>query len=437
MKEAQAVQEDDNNFKVEETQPYAELWLGTHPNGMSQVTVHKELQHGGTYSDDSEDGITPTPTETPPASSTSDVSSSSLSDSSSTRRSLLDYVQSDPLLHCGQPAQQDLSFLLKILSVRTVLSIQAHPDKKLAETLHAARPDVYKDPNHKPEMAIAISDTVTAMCGFRPLPEIAQHLQDYPEFRELLGSQTVSELETLQNSPATRAVLQHMFHGYMEAPEETVQHHVTQMTTRLRALNEQPNDLQQLMLQLEEQFPGDCGIFAPLIFNIVELNKGQALFIDANEPHAYISGEILECMACSDNVVRAGLTPKLKDVHTLVNMLTYKTSPPNIKEGQAVDKYTLRYEPPVKDFCVEMIHVPAGETYELTDISSPSVILTMDGEASLKQDGVCSLDVSYGSAAFCSANTKAMVIAGPGGVRLTRAFTNVYHDEYKYQGLDF
>jgi mannose-6-phosphate isomerase len=425
MKEAQAVQEDDDVFQVEETQPYAELWLGTHPNGMSQVTVHKELQHGGTYSDDSEDGTTPSE----PAPSSSD---SSLSD----RRSLLDYVQSDPLLHCGQSAQQDLSFLLKILSVRTVLSIQAHPDKKLAEKLHAARPDVYKDPNHKPEMAIAISDKVTAMCGFRPLPEIALHLQDYPEFRDLLGSETVSELEKLQNSPATRSVLQHMFHGYIEAEQETVQKHVEQMTTRLRSLVQQ-NELQKLILQLEEQFPGDCGIFAPLIFNIVELNKGQALFIDANEPHAYISGEILECMACSDNVVRAGLTPKLKDVHTLVNMLTYKMSPPNIKEGQAVDKYTLRYEPPVKDFCVDMIHVPTGEMYELADIPSPSVILTMDGEASLRQDGVCSLDVSYGSAAFCSANTKAMIIAGPGGVRLTRAFTNVYHDEYKYQDLDF
>lgn len=430
MKEAQAVQEDDDVFKVEEMQPYAELWLGTHPNGMSMVTVHKELQHGGTYSDDSEDGDGNTPSE--PVSTYSDISSSSSSD----RRSLLDYVQSDPLLHCGQPDPQDLSFLLKILSVRTVLSIQAHPDKKLAEKLHASRPDVYKDPNHKPEMAIAISDKVTAMCGFRPLPEIAQHLLDYPEFADLLGPDTVKELELLQNSPATRALLQRMFHGYIEAPEEKVHAHVEQMVVRLRSVNHQ-TELQKLILQLEEQFPGDCGIFAPLIFNIVELNKGQALFIDANEPHAYISGEILECMACSDNVVRAGLTPKLKDVHTLVNMLTYKTSPPNINEGQAVDKYTVRYEPPVKDFCVEMIHVPAGEMYELTDIPSPSVILTMDGEASLKQDGVCSLDVSYGSAAFCSANTKAMVIAGPGGVRLTRAFTNVYHDEYKYQGLDF
>jgi mannose-6-phosphate isomerase len=421
MKEAQAVQEDDDVFAVQESQPYAELWVGTHPSGMSMVTVHKELEHGGIYSDDSDDGAeTPAPFDA----------------SSSERRSLLEYVQSDPLLHCGKEVQKDLPFLLKILSVRTVLSIQAHPDKKLAEQLHATRPDVYKDPNHKPEMAIALSEQVKAMCGFRPLPEIAQHLQEYPEFRDLLGEEVASELELLQNSPATRAVLQLMFQSYIETESETIHEHVEQMVTRLRSL-EAHNDLQKLILQIEEQFPGDCGIFAPLIFNIVELKKGESLFIDANEPHAYISGEIIECMACSDNVVRAGLTPKLKDVHTLVNMLTYNTSPPNINRGQAVDNYTVRYEPPVPDFCVEMIHVPAGEMYELTDIPSPSVILTMDGEASLKQDGVCSLDVSYGSAAFCSANTKAMVIAGPAGVRLTRAFTNVYHDEYKYQGLDF
>jgi mannose-6-phosphate isomerase len=264
------------------------------------------------------------------------------------------------------------------------------------------------------KIAIALSDKVKAMCGFRPLVEIAQHLQEYPEFRDLLGPQVASELELSQHSPATRVVLQHMFRGYMEAEQETIHEQVEQMVTRLRSLDSH-NDLQKLILHLEEEFPGDCGIFAPLIFNIVELNKGQALCIDDNEPHAYISGEILECMACSDIAVRARLTPKLK--------VTYKTSPPNVVKGQAVDEYTVWYEPPVPGFCVEIIHVPAGEMYELTDMPSPSVIVTLDGNASLKQDGVCSLDVSYGSAAFCSANTKAMIIAGPTGVRLTRAFT--------------
>ena len=39
------------------------------------------------------------------------------------------------------------------------LSIQAHPNKKLAEALHALRPSIYKDDNHKPEMPIAIVGT--------------------------------------------------------------------------------------------------------------------------------------------------------------------------------------------------------------------------------------------------------------------------------------
>ena len=48
------------------------------------------------------------------------------------------------------------------------------------------------------------------------------------------------------------------------------------------------------------------------------------MFLKANLPHAYLSGDCVECMACSDNVVRAGLTPKFMDVPTLCQMLNYE-----------------------------------------------------------------------------------------------------------------
>jgi mannose-6-phosphate isomerase class I len=54
----------------------------------------------------------------------------------------------------------------QVLSVAKALSIQAHPDKKLAEALHALRPSVYKDDNHKPEMAIAITEFRALIYGF-------------------------------------------------------------------------------------------------------------------------------------------------------------------------------------------------------------------------------------------------------------------------------
>lgn len=81
---------------------------------------------------------------------------------------------------------------------------------------------------------------------------------------------------------------------------------------------------EELVLRLEKQYPGDVGVIASFLFNYVKLNPGEALYLGANEPHAYLHGECVECMATSDNVVRAGLTPKKLDVQTLCSMLTYK-----------------------------------------------------------------------------------------------------------------
>ena len=76
----------------------------------------------------------------------------------------------------------------------------------------------------------------------------------------------------------------------------------------------------------------------------------QALYLAANEPHAYISGECVECMATSDNVVRAGLTPKFKDVSTLCGMLTYIDGPPRFVTPAPLGPNVTRYETPVDEF---------------------------------------------------------------------------------------
>jgi mannose-6-phosphate isomerase len=47
------------------------------------------------------------------------------------------------------------------------------------------------------------------------------------------------------------------------------------------------------------------------------MKVGDSFVISPDEPHAYISGELMEAMVNSDNVVRGGLTPKLKDTNTL------------------------------------------------------------------------------------------------------------------------
>lgn len=66
---------------------------------------------------------------------------------------LADYISRDPSKLLGEKVAKtyagDLPFLFKILAIRKALSIQAHPDKALAERLHRDRPEIYKDPNHK------------------------------------------------------------------------------------------------------------------------------------------------------------------------------------------------------------------------------------------------------------------------------------------------
>jgi len=389
-------------FNINENGPYAELWIGTHPNGMSEISLP----------------------------------SSGLGCDSYRSIPLVDYVQSNPEMHLGidgvtEPSKEfDLTFLFKVLSIEKVLSIQSHPDKFLAAQLHTERPHIYKDPNHKPEMAVALTDDFEALSGFRPITEIASNMLEYVEFTELVGIESRDNIIAaaegrLYDNPKT--VLKTLFRTYMEADDAMVKKQLNCLTERLLG-KMQPTKLDQLLIKVAEQFPGDSGIFAPILLNYIQLKIGDAFYTGANEPHAYIQGEILECMACSDNVVRAGLTPKFKDVNTLVEMLTYKSTVPDITRGMQVDPCTVLYVPPVKDFAIEVIKVPAGTTYRLNPARSPAVILTISGSAILQQGSAHNMPVSFGKAAFMSANTSATVVTdinGP-GVHLVRALSNIH-----------
>lgn len=102
------------------------------------------------------------------------------------------------------------------------------------------------------------------------------------------------------------------------------------------------------------------------------MKRGEAVVITPNEPHAYLTGDLVECMANSDNVVRGGLTPKYKDTETLFNMLPYDTlttvrHPVNgsqvfsSENGQVFD-YLTGFE----EFKVTKVEIKAGSTEEIS-----------------------------------------------------------------------
>ena len=304
-------------------------------------------------------------------------------------------------------AATSLPFLFKVLSVRTALSIQAHPDKALAQKLHVRYPDQYKDDNHKPEMSVAITP-FEALCSFQPAYSILENLRATPELVALVGEAVVSALDDATNARAAaarggeedrsgagfRRALQALFRALMTAPAERVAAQLDALTRRIHCTSEMlrtPIDV--LAMRLHEQYPGDVGVFCAYLLNYVELQPGEALFMGANEPHAYISGDCAEVMATSDNVVRAGLTPKWKDVESLCEMLTYTDGAPRfVHPTQALpaEPYVWRYAPPreIDEFVLERVELPAAASAAVATLPATdglAVLLVVSGSVHVEQ----------------------------------------------------
>nr|BAJ97590.1 predicted protein [Hordeum vulgare subsp. vulgare] len=324
----------------------------------------------------------------------------------------------------------DLPFLFKVLSVAKPLSIQAHPDKSLAELLHAMRPATYRDANHKPEMAIAVTD-FRALFGFAGIEELKDVIRTVPEVGGLIGHEDADKLMTVKEYHGgndVKSSLQSAFAKLMTASKEAVSEAVNKLKGRLndeskiRTLTEK----EELVLSLERQYPEDVGVLAALLFNYVKLSPGEAIYIGANEPHAYLSGECIECMATSDNVVRAGLTPKYRDVQTLCSMLTYKQIFPEILRGVPVQPYVRRYTPPTDEFEVDCCLLPRGEVAVMAPVPGPSIFLVMTGEGEVQID--CMSDgekAKEGDVFFVPAHTEVKLSAcGHASMQLYRAGVN-------------
>ncbi len=270
------------------TKPHAELWMGTHPSGPSVVV--------------------------------------------GTGAGLKETIASDARAHLGERVLErfgpDLPFLTKVLSVAKALSIQAHPDKKLAAKLHASNPAAYKDDNHKPEMTLAVTP-FEALCGFVCHNDMAKNLTEVPELAAVAGEAAEDFLGYMPNSvgwvpAASRRRIKGVFAAVMRAEKPEIEHAVETLQKRLSAADPATlRDVDALALRLCEQYPKDVGVLCAYLLNYVKLEPDECIYLAANEPHAYLAGTCIECMATSDNVVRAGLTPKLRDVDVLVEMLTY------------------------------------------------------------------------------------------------------------------
>jgi mannose-6-phosphate isomerase len=239
----------------------------------------------------------------------------------------------------------------------------------------------------------------------------------------------------------------------MKSKQENVAASLSKLIARL-VETKADDSVSQLLVRLDREYPGgDVGVFSSLFLNHVFLQPGEAIFLAANEPHAYLSGgnfffliktnagkiktwilnsiiillflDLVECMATSDNVVRAGLTPKFKDVDVLISMLTYRYGSADSQKMTPVKMgdHTLLYDPPIEEFSVALtkMEVNQTETHEL--LAGPSIIIATSGSGTLIGDDGKEHALDEGYIYFVGANTTLTAKTIDSNLQFYRAFT--------------
>src|SRR5258708_10057662 len=284
-----------------------------------------------------------------------------------------------------------LPYLLKILDVKDMLSIQVHPTKKNAELEFAAEnkkgvalnaPDRnYKDDNHKPELMLALSE-FWLLHGFKPADALEKTLQAVPELAFLAP---VFKKEGYQG----------LYKAVMELPQSSVNEALQPLLDRIV-----PAYRDGRLSRNEEHFwaaraaatynePGriDRGIFSIYLFNLLNLHPGEAIFQDAGLPHSYLEGQNVEIMANSDNVLRGGLTPKHVDVPELLKHVQFEATEPRIMAEENTPGHITVYHTPAPDFELSKISLLQGESITIR-AHSVEIFIILEGKVGvIEQNG--------------------------------------------------
>ena len=301
---------------------------------------------------------------------------------------------------CGkEPAGGPLPYLLKLLAAEKPLSIQAHPSLELAregfarenaQGLSLCAPSRnYRDPNHKPEMVCALAP-FAGMCGFREPEEIARLLAaflDGPRGAEpapaSLRAGFSPLLRALEASPAASAL-----RGFLSALFDfpaSLRDELTRFVVSRGEGAEGTGCEWGLMRGFARQHPGDPAAIAPLYLNVFRLQPGEAIFLKPGTLHAYVSGFAVELMACSDNVLRGGLTSKRVDVPELLRALDFSPHKPRIMKPERGSP-SFVYPVSCDDFSLAVMRGAGGAAAFAPD--GPSVCIVTEGEASIGADAL-------------------------------------------------
>lgn len=329
--------------------PVAELWMGAHPKGTSEVFYNQKWQP-------------------------------------------LDRVIADnPSSILGKDVAETfhntLPFLFKVLAAERPLSIQVHPDRGQAvkgyETENQkyipfdATHRTYRDQNHKPEILCAVTE-FEGLKGFRDIREALALMQR-------LGLDSLApEINDLQNRPDSEG-LESFFSALLCMEKSKLKRVIQEALTSAQKIKAW-DPACAWIIKLHEEYGDDPGVLSPVILNLVILSPGEAVYLPPGELHAYLKGVGMELMANSDNVLRGGLTPKHVDIAELLNVVQFKNRPVEMVMPVREDDCLTVYNTPAKEFRLSKIRVLENHGYTRITNHRPEIIICLQGSANIRID---------------------------------------------------
>ena len=306
--------------------------------------------------------------------------------------SLLELIERNPKHILGKKVAEKfdnrLPYLFKVLAAAKPLSIQAHPSRDQAkqgferENRQGIPIDAYnrnyKDDNHKPECICAMT-LFWALNGFRKISGIVTLME------KICPQGLKKQLDTLrgQRGPIE---LKNFFQSLMTMNREQQKQIISHAVSNAQKYTGD-NPAYKWMIDLHKEYPTDIGVFSPILLNLICLEPGQAMFLPAGEPHAYLDGVGIELMANSDNVLRGGLTPKHIDMPELLNVLNFEERKINILETEQINECECVYESHAEEFILSIIDVKEGIIYNSLAHRSIEILLCTDGKATITDLG--------------------------------------------------
>jgi mannose-6-phosphate isomerase len=345
--------------RPESGKPEAELWIGSHPGATSTVRLP--------------DG---------------------------SKAPLDQMIARDPEHFLGAESVAEfgplLPFLAKILAASQPLSLQVHPSIEKAKAGFARENAAgipldapnrnYRDENHKPELIFALTP-FEALCGFRPAAETREILLRVAASFDLVETEIPPLLLALVEDlahPDESAGLRKAFERLISGGEEVS--HATAMVAAV-LISGAPLAPDQAALStvvsLNEKYPGDPGVLISLLLNRISLAPGEAVYLPAGNVHAYLHGLGVEVMACSDNVLRGGLTPKFIDVPELLDNIEFKPAAVPTLTPEITGLGQELYQPPFREFQLQRIELsPGGAPVPLAQAGA-AVVMVIQGSVYL------------------------------------------------------